>query len=118
MDDNACGIAAMTFGFDSGFNFNGDCASASSASGIVGTATVAAYDNGITDSSASGVLSRGASATVRIGNNDITRNVNGLRAFDGGSILTFGGNFLADNATPGATTGSAGSTVKIVRKKH
>ena len=116
LDDNACGIAALTHGMDSAFNFNGDCAAASSASGVNGFASVAAFDNGISESSASGVLSRGPQASVRLGRNDLTRNQNALRAFDGGSILTFGGNSLADNVNNGATTGSAGSTVKAVPK--
>jgi hypothetical protein len=118
IDDNACGVSALTFGMDSGFNFNGDCAAASSASGVLGTATISAYDNGISDNSASGILSRGSQATVRIANNNITRNVVGLRAFDGGSILSFGGNLLADNNTNGAPTGSAGAPVKQVVPKH
>ena len=111
IDDNRCGIAALSHGFDSGFNFSGDCAAASSASGVNGFASIAAYNNGIADTVGAAVLSRGPSATVSIGSNDLTRNGTALRAFEGGSILTFGGNFLAENTTNGATTGT-GSIAK------
>jgi hypothetical protein len=116
IDDNACGIAALTHGNDSAFNFASDCAAASSASGINGFATINAFDNGFTENSASAVLSRGPQAVVRIARNDISRSTNGLRPFDGGSITSFGGNVLADNTNSGAPTGTV-ATVKVVPKR-
>lgn len=113
IDDNTCGIVAATHGMDSGFNFNGDCAAATSVSGINGFATVNAFDNGLSENSFAGVLVRGPNGVARIGRNDISRSTNALRVVDGGFITSFGGNALFDNTNNGAATGSV-STVKAV----
>jgi Periplasmic copper-binding protein (NosD) len=106
IDSNGCGVAAMSFGFDSGFNFLADCAAASSASGVVGTAIVSAFHNSFTDGDNTGVFSRGANAANRIGSNEITGNTQfGLRSMDGGSIQSFGNNMITDNGSNGAPTG-------------
>jgi hypothetical protein len=105
IDANACGVAAMSFGYDSAFNFLADCAAASSASGINGTAIVNSFHNAFTDGSNTGVFSRGANAGNRIGDNDITGNTQfGLRAMDGGSISSFGNNMVTDNGSNGTPT--------------
>jgi hypothetical protein len=105
IDSNTCGVAAMGFGFDSAFNFLGDCAAASSASGISATAIVNSFHNAFTDGANTGVFSRGPNAVNRIGGNDITGNSQfGLREMDGGSIASFGNNMVTDNGSNGAPT--------------
>jgi hypothetical protein len=117
VDSNACGVAALSFGMDGAFNFNADCAGASSASGINGVAIVSSFDNEFIDSTNTGVFSRGGNAANRIGSNQVTGNDQfGLRSQDGGSILSFGNNMVADNSTNGAPTGSAGPLVKLLAK--
>jgi hypothetical protein len=106
IDDNACGVAVMSFGMDGAMNFLADCAAASNASGINGTAIVNAFNNAFTDGANTGVFARGANAANRLGGNDISGNTQfGLRAMDGGSNLSFGNNMITDNGSNGAPTG-------------
>jgi hypothetical protein len=118
INDNACGIAMASFGFDSGFSFAGDCALATSASGINGTATALIAGNSITDNSNTGVIVRGSNAGARMSANDLTQNSTiGIRAFDGGSLLSFGNNAIADNGPGGSADGSFTGSVIPLRKQ-
>jgi hypothetical protein len=116
IDDNSCGIVATTFGMDSGFNFlGGACATASSASGISGRATINAIDNGIAENTSVAVLSRGDKGTVRIGANDITGSATGLLALDAGAaLLSFSNNMVTGNGTNGSPTG----TVPLLKRGY
>jgi hypothetical protein len=105
IDQNGCGVSATTFGMDAAFNFATNCATATSASGISGRATVALFNNTISEN-ATGVLSRGNKGTVHIGGNSITGSVTGILAVDAGAVLlSFGNNEISGNATDGTTTG-------------
>jgi hypothetical protein len=106
IDDNVCGISGTTFGMDPAFNFGSNCATATSASGISGRATITALGNDLADNANIGVLSRGNKGTVRIGGNSITGSATGMLALDPGAILlSWGNNSLAFNTTDGTTTG-------------
>jgi hypothetical protein len=100
-----CGAVAAQFGPDPAFNFATNCGTSSNASGISGVAIVNSVDNLFTDVTTAAIFSRGALAFSRIGNNQIINNGTGLQAVDGGSILSFGGNFITGNGTNGAPTG-------------
>jgi hypothetical protein len=107
INDNACGVSVGAFGYDSGFNFGGDCALATSASGANANAGVFVAGNSITDNSNTGVLVRGANAGGRMSGNEVEQNSGfGVRAIDGGSLLSFGNNSIADNGTNGTFTGA------------
>jgi hypothetical protein len=103
--DNGCGVAAAQFGPDPAFNFASNCGTSSNASGINAFANVNSFDNLISESVKTGVFSRGAQATNRIGNNRIANNFTGLQSVDSGVILSFGNNLLIGNASNGAPTG-------------
>jgi hypothetical protein len=108
IDDNACGLSATTFGMSPAFNFAVDCATASSASGVSGRATVNAFDNGFSENSNVGVLSRGNKATVRLGGNEVSGSATGVQALDtGAQLVTWGNNEVGGNAVDGSTTGGA-----------
>jgi hypothetical protein len=117
IDDNGCGIEAGSFGMDAGFNFGVDCALASSASGINGTATVFASHNSLTDSTNTGVLARGGGAAIRMSNNDVTRSATiGIRAFDTARLETWGNNTIGDNGPGGAVNGTfSGAPIPLVK---
>ena len=122
ISDNACGIAAASFGFDAAFNFGNSCALAASTSGIVGTSSVFASNNSITDGSNAGVMARGGSAAVRMTGNDVTRNDGvGIRGFEGAAVLSFGNNAVADNGAPTLNDGNfTGPVIPLQKsaKKH
>jgi hypothetical protein len=118
INDNACGVVLGSFGFDSGFNFAGDCALATSASGVNSTQTALVAGNAITDNTNTGVLVRGSNAAARLSANDLTQNSTvGVRAFDGGSLLSFGNNTIADNGPGGTNDGSFTGVVIPLRKQ-
>ena len=118
IEDNGCGIVGASFGFDAAFNFAASCALASSASGVVGTSSVFASSNSITDSANAGVMVRGGNVTMRMTGNDVTRNDGvGVRAFEGATLLSFGNNAIADNG-PGAANDGAftGSVIPLLKR--
>jgi hypothetical protein len=111
---NGCGIAATNHLADPAFNFTANCGT--QLAGVGGAAKVNAFDNVISDSDATagasgstGVFANGASTSVRIGNNMIEGNNNGIRAIDPGAfggIFTFGDNYLVGNVTNGTPKGT------------
>jgi hypothetical protein len=106
IDDNGCGIVATTFGMDSAFNFAASCATATSASGVSGRATINAFDNGFSENTNIGVVSRGNKATVRLSSNFISGSLTGIQALDPGAVLlSWGNNSVSGNGTDGTTTG-------------
>jgi hypothetical protein len=106
IDDNGCGIVATTFGMNSAFNFASNCATADSASGVSGRATVAASNNGMSENTNIGALARGNKATVRFSGNQVSGSITGILAMDVGvTFQSFGNNSVAGNGTDGASTG-------------
>jgi hypothetical protein len=111
---NGCGIAATSHLADPAFNFTANCGT--QLAGVGGVAKVNAFDNVISDSDATagatgstGVFANGPSTSVRIGNNVIEGNNNGIKAIDPGAfggIFTFGDNYLLGNVTNGTPNGS------------
>ena len=111
---NGCGIAATSHLADPAFNFTANCGT--QLAGVGGPAKVNAFDNVISDSDATagatgstGVFANGPSTSVRIGNNVIEGNNNGIKAIDPGAfggIFTFGDNYLLGNVTSGTPNGS------------
>jgi len=111
---NGCGIAATSHLADPAFNFTANCGT--QLAGVGGVAKVNAFDNVISDSDttlgatgSTGVFANGPNTSVRIGNNVITGNNNGIRAIDPGAfggIFTFGDNYAAGNITNGTPNGT------------
>jgi hypothetical protein len=111
---NGCGIAATSHLADPAFNFTANCGT--QLAGVGGVAKVNAFDNVISDSDATagatgstGVFANGPSTSVRIGNNVIAGNNNGIKAIDPGAfggIFTFGDNYLLGNVTNGTPNGT------------
>ena len=111
---NGCGIAATNHLADPAFNFTANCGT--QLAGVGGVAKVNAFDNVIADSDATAgatgstaVFANGPSTSVRIGNNVIEGNNNGIRAIDPGAfggIFTFGDNYLVANITNGTPNGT------------
>ena len=67
-------------------------------------AVVNSYNTAISDNGAAGILSNGASATVRISQDTISGNITGLLATNSGKIISFGNNSILGNATDGVPT--------------
>ena len=111
---NGCGIAATSHLADPAFNFTANCGT--QLAGVGGVAKVNAFDNVISDSDATGgatgstgVFANGPSTSVRIGNNVIDGNNNGIKAIDPGAfggIATFGDNYILGNVTNGTPNSS------------
>jgi hypothetical protein len=107
IEDNACGVATSSEGFDAGFNFNVNCGTAGPGAFNV-SAQANIFRTAITDSSSVGVFSRGGNALARIGADEVTGNQVGLQQLDSGIIKSFGNNSVAGNntdATAGTPTG-------------
>jgi hypothetical protein len=120
--ENKCGVVASAFGTNASTpDAAVDCGAAGAGSGINRTTVVSAYRNGIHDSNgaglSAGVLSRGASATVEIGLNEITGNGFGLRRLDSGVIKSFQNNIVSNNSASDAPSATAGATRNGVKKK-
>jgi hypothetical protein len=111
LEDSFCGITASAFGLAGAPNFSVECGTNTSAAGINSKVTLNAFGNAISGMG-TGVESRGAQATARIGDNDIANNFNGLVRTDSGAIVSFGDNRIDGNNN----NGSASST--ILRSKR
>ncbi|MFC5569861.1 hypothetical protein ACFPN1_07280 [Lysobacter yangpyeongensis] len=61
-------------------------------------------NNGYGPSVGAGLLADGAAANLRISDNVVTNNDNGLRAINGGNIRSFGNNRVTDNVSDGSPT--------------
>jgi len=61
-------------------------------------------NNGYGASVGAGLLADGAASNVRISDNVVTNNDNGLRVINGGNIRSFGNNQVTDNVTDGNPT--------------
>jgi hypothetical protein len=108
LDDNGCGIVATRFGMDSAFNFSANCATAAATGPGTATSVINAFENDIADSAFRGVFSRGSSATIRLGRNNVTGTVASpaLGTLDGGALLSYGNNLVTGNpGGDGAPTG-------------
>jgi hypothetical protein len=65
------------------------------------------FDSTIADNELHGIVSAGAQSRVRIAENVITGNLGqGLRAADGGQILTYRNNRIYGNSIDGVATGT------------
>ena len=104
VQDNGCGLTATTFGPDPAFNYASNCGTLASSSGIFAAVSITAIDCGISLNTNAGVMSRGSGGNVRVGRNEITNNLFGLRSVDGGQIISHGGNMVGGNGTDGAPT--------------
>ena len=102
VENNGCGIVATSFGMTNVFTSN--CGTAA-AGANVGTARIDAFGNEISQNAGNGVMSRGSGGTVRLSANTITLNQPGIGALDGGGLLSFGNNVIANNFGDGSTTG-------------
>jgi hypothetical protein len=101
IENNTCGIVAATFGMTNVFGTN--CGTAAPGANV-GTARINAFDNEVSQSASNGVLSRGGA--VRLSGNTISLNNPGIGALDGGVLLSFGNNAIANNfGSDGTTTG-------------
>ena len=115
---NGCGIAATNHLADPTFDFTANCGT--QLAGVGGAAKVNAFSNTISDSDASagatgstGVFANGQSTSVRIGDNEITANNNGIKAIDPGAfggIYSFGDNYVVGNVTNGTPNGTIAKT--------
>jgi hypothetical protein len=103
IEDAFCGIAATSFGLAAAPNFATECGTNTSAAGINSKVTVNAFQNGLFNHG-NGVYSRGLQSTVRIGDNDIAENFNGLVRTDSGAIVSFGDNRIDGNNTNGTVS--------------
>jgi hypothetical protein len=102
IQENECGVVAATFGMTNVFGT--DCGTSSSSSGILAGAAITTFDSSVTFNLGSGIFSRGSSAFSRFGDNEISGNAFGLRALDGGQLISLTGNHVAGNGTDGAPT--------------
>jgi hypothetical protein len=100
--ENACGVVAASFGLSNVFGT--DCGTNTSASGINAAAAITTFDSSIAFNSGAGIFSRGAGAFQRFGRNEVSGNAFGLRALDGGQLISLTGNHVAGNTTDGAPT--------------
>jgi Right handed beta helix region len=110
LDDNMCGIAASSTGLDPSFDFGSNCGTAGFG---IAAAVINAFRNSIGDSEKQGVFANGSGATVRMSANEVTGSLAApaLQAVGGGSILTYGNNFVTGNpGGNGSITGSNGGT--------
>jgi hypothetical protein len=102
---NGCGVVATQYGVDPASNYAVDCGT-QAPDGDLGRAVVYSVNNLFSEQATVGVFSRGGRGTNRIAGNQIFNNDNGLRALDGGSILSWGDNYAAGNNPNGAATGT------------
>jgi hypothetical protein len=112
LDDNGCGATSTTFGQDTAFVFTTNCGAATNATGINSKNQLNLVKNSIADNG-TGVFSRGGQATVRIGENDITGNFNGLSLLDGGVIRSFGNNNIDGNTNTSPPTATPGTSKRV-----
>jgi hypothetical protein len=107
LDDNSCGIATSSLGFDAGFGFAVNCGTAGPG-GFNVSATANSYRTSIADNLSVGVFARGSNAISRISADEVSGNQVGLQQLDSGVIKSFGNNLVAGNttdATAGTPTG-------------
>jgi len=101
LENNTCGISGTTFGMTNVWPTN--CGTAAVGANV-GTTRINAYDNEISSNTGQGVLSRGGA--VRLAGNSITLNNPGIGFLDGGVLLSFGNNVIANNfGSDGVTSG-------------
>jgi Right handed beta helix region len=103
VSDNACGAVASSNVPQAALDFTFNCGMSATNGG---RATINAFHSSLDDNADAGVFSNGAIATVRIGDNTVTGNVNGLRSINSGAILSFQNNYIAGNGTDGSPTGT------------
>jgi hypothetical protein len=114
LGDNGCGIVAGAFGMTN--VFTSSCGTATLGAST-GTVRVNAFDNEVSGNSAFGVLSRGASSTVRMGGNTITMNTSGgLSTLESGGLLSFGNNVISGNFGPDGAPTSA--VIPLAKRGH
>jgi len=119
VDDNGCGAVASSTTSGPAAT---DCGTTST--DMAGRAALNIYDSSVSSNNGVGVLSNGSKAVSRVGGDTIDYNVFGLRALNGGQLVSFGdnrvsGNFVDGTATNTATTRSATKTAprRAVRRR-
>jgi hypothetical protein len=121
IENDDCGAVAAVYGMASSTaasNCGANTGTGASANNVQITAfgtTVA--DNGLTPSSSgvgsSGFLAEGSGATIRIGQDNIFGNVNGVFTADGGVVTSFGNNQNIGNNNNGTPTAPGASTTSL-----
>lgn len=90
-------------------NYNGVVADATGGIAIANVLRSAITESGVDGQGlGSGIISNGASATVRISRNEIQTNQRGLHVLNSGKILSTGDNDIFGNTVNGAPTGTFG----------
>jgi hypothetical protein len=116
--NNNCGVVAAAYGGTGG---NGANCGATTGTGSGAIATITTFGSTIADhttnSDSTGIFSEGATATNRIGQDNILGNSFGLRTADGGVITSFGNNSVIGNTTNGAPT-PPNATQASKHRKH
>jgi len=109
---NNCGVIASSVGAPGSASANTDCGTAG---GVGGNAQVNVFGSEIVDNEerggpngSAGVFTAGSGAIARIGDNEITGNIFGIRSISPapGGIFSFGNNYIFGNTTDGTPTGT------------
>lgn len=111
IDGNGCGVSATRLGLTGAPDYNVNCGTGTAGGGL---AVVNMFGNSIFDSARQAVLANGNTATIRLSRNEIAGSISApaIQAFNGGSILSYGNNFVTGNpGGNGAVTGSVGPTM-------
>jgi hypothetical protein len=108
IDDNTCGVVASSFGMTN--TFGTDCGTGAPSAGNATLSRVSVFHSGLSGNG-TGMLSRGSNSVERTAANEITSNDTGLRAIDGGQIISSGNNVVSGNTVDGGPT----STVPLLK---
>jgi hypothetical protein len=118
ISDNTCGAVVGTFGANASTpSAATDCGTAPSTTGINQVAHLLAFGNGFYENG-TGLLARGSTSRLEIGNNDISTNGVGLARLDSGFIKSFGNNQLVDNGSTIAPNAPNDTLTKRHGKRH
>ena len=127
LENNNCGVVADAYDGSGGIVGTGANCGTSSGTGAGAIATITAFGLTIADNvkgtdttstGSSGILAQGASSTVRIANDNVVANINGLSEANGGTITSFGNNNVIGNTTDGAPTPPNASQSSVGRRSH
>ena len=99
VDNNVCGAIAGSYGYDTSFAFGTNCGTNPSTSSASGRGNITAFNSSFNNNSAAGVYSKGCRAFNQISGDDVIRNITGLQAVNGGSILSWSNNFVYATGT-------------------
>jgi hypothetical protein len=117
--NNNCGVVAASYGAAGG---SGAACGTTAGSGAGNQATITTFETTIADhtanSDSAGIFSQGATATNRIGHDNILGNSFGLRAVNGGAITSFGNNSVIGNVVDGSPTTPNATTTSARHRRH